>query len=157
MSYAKSSQVVTGGQVSRQTVLHKIRKAQAEEEPRVERRHVPVIPIGADEEHVKLQNGNSRIVPLISVYEGIERKGKRGVCKNVFHRSRYGEKPEKLWEETLAEVERRYDLEGTKIYLHGDGAPWIRAGQEWFPNSEFVLDRYHKNKALRGCCKRDRA
>ena len=91
MSYAKSSQVVTGGQVSRQTVLHKIRKAQAEEEPRVERRHVPVIPIGADEEHVKLQNGNSRIVPLISVYEGIERKRKRGVCKNVFHRSRYGE------------------------------------------------------------------
>lgn len=150
MSYAKSSRVVTGGQVSRQTVLHKIRKAQVKEETRVERRHVPVIHIDADEEHVKLQNGKSRIVPLISVYEGIERAGKRGVCKNVFHRSRYGEKPEKLWEETLAEVERRYDLEGTKIYLHGDGAPWIRAGQEWFPNSEFVLDRYHKNKALKG-------
>ena len=47
-------------------------------------------------------------------------------------------------------MERRYDLSNTKIYLHGDGAPWIKAGLEWLPNSVFVLDRYHANKALKG-------
>ena len=47
-------------------------------------------------------------------------------------------------------MERRYDLTNTKIYLHGDGAPWIKAGLEWLPNSVFVLDRYHANKALKG-------
>ena len=149
MSYAKASRVVTGGQVSKQTVMDKIRKAQPAVEP-VLRQKVAVLHVDADEDHVKLQTGDSRIVPLISVYEGIERNGKRGVCKNVFHCSEFGKKTDTLWEETLTEMERRYDLTDTKIYLHGDGAPWIKAGLEWLPNSVFVLDRYHINKALKG-------
>lgn len=149
MSYAKASRVVTGGQVSKQTVMDKIRKAQPAVEP-VLRQKVAVLHVDADEDHVKLQTGDSRIVPLISVYEGIERNGKRGVCKNVFHCSEFGKKTYTLWEETLTEMERRYDLTDTKIYLHGDGAPWIKAGLEWLPNSVFVLDRYHINKALKG-------
>lgn len=147
-SYAKSSKAVTGGQVSRQTVLHKIRSSSPTPLP-CEKRSVPVLHIDADEDHVHLQSGKSAIVPLISVYEGIERKGKRGVCKNVVHYSEFGKKPEELWEEVLDDLERRYELEGTKIYLHGDGAAWIRQGLEWLPNSSFVLDRYHKNQALK--------
>lgn len=149
MSYVKASRVVTGGQVSKQTVMRKIREAQPAVEP-VLRQKVAVLHVDADEDHVKLQTGESRIVPLISVYEGIERSGKRGVCKNVFHCSEFGKKPEDLWEETLTEMERRYDLTDTKIYLHGDGASWIKAGLEWLPNSVFILDRYHVNKALKG-------
>ena len=149
MSYAKASRVVTGGQVSKQTVMRKIREAQPAVEP-VLRQKVAVLHVDADEDHVKLQTGESRIVPLISVYEGIERNGKRGVCKNVFHCSEFGKKTDTLWEEALTEIERRYDLTDTKIYLHGDGAPWIKQGLEWLPNSVFVLDRYHINKALKG-------
>ena len=149
MSYAKASRVVTGGQVSKQTVMRKIREAQPAAEP-VLRRKVSVLHVDADEDHVKLQTGDSRIVPLISVYEGIERNGKRGICKNVFHCSEFGKKTDTLWEEVLTEMERRYDLTDTKIYLHGDGAPWIRQGSEWLPNSVFILDRYHVNKALKG-------
>lgn len=149
MSYVKASRVVTGGQVSKQTVMRKIREAQPAVEP-VLRQKVAVLHVDADEDHVKLQTGESRIVPLISVYEGIERSGKRGVCKNVFHCSEFGKKTEDLWEETLTEMERRYDLTDTKIYLHGDGASWIKAGLEWLPNSVFILDRYHVNKALKG-------
>ena len=149
MSYTKASRVVTGSQVSRQTVMWKIREAQPLVEP-VLRRKVPVLHVDADEDHVKLQTGDSRIVPLISVYEGIERNGKRGVCKNVFHCSEFGKKSDDLWEEALTEMERRYDLTNTKIYLHGDGAPWIKQGLVWLPNSVFVLDRYHINKALKG-------
>ena len=149
MSYAKASRVVTGGLVTKQTVMRKIREAQPAVEP-VLRQKVAVLHVDADEDHVKLQTGDSRIVPLVSVYEGIERRGKRGVCKNVFHCSEFGKKTEDLWEEVLTEMERRYDLTDTKIYLHGDGAPWIKAGLDWLPNSVFVLDRYHINKALKG-------
>ncbi len=149
MSYAKASRVVTSGLVTKQTVMRKIREAAPAAEA-VVRRKVPVLHVDADEDHVKLQTGDSRIVPLISVYEGIERNGKRGVCKNVFHCSEFGKKTDTLWEEALTEMERRYDLTDTKIYLHGDGAPWIKQGLEWLPNSIFVLDRYHINKALKG-------
>lgn len=149
MSYTKASRVVTCGQVSKQTVMQKIREAQPVVEP-VLRQKIAVLHVDADEDHVKLQTGDSRIVPLISVYEGIKQNGKRGVCKNVFHCSEFGMKTEDLWEEVLTEMERRYDLTNIKIYLHGDGAPWIKQGLEWLPNSVFVLDRYHMNKALKG-------
>ena len=148
MSYVRASRVVTGGLVTKQTVMRKIREA-APAAASVVRKKVAVLHVDADEDHVKLQSGDSRIVPLVSVYEGIEKNGKRGICKNVFHCSEFGKKTEDLWEEVLTEMERRYDLTDTKIYLHGDGAPWIKAGLEWLPNSRFVLDRYHVNKALK--------
>ena len=147
-SYARSSLAVTGGAVSRQTVLNKVRQSRPREQI-VLRRRVPVLHVDADEDHIKLQTGRSTIAPLISGYEGIEKQGKRGVCKNIFHISEYGKMPDELWEEFLAEMERRYDLEGTRIYLHGDGASWVKAGLEWLPNSVLVLDRYHVNKALK--------
>lgn len=148
MSYANASRIVTGGQVSKQTVMQKIREAQPATEP-VQRKTVAVLHVDADEDHIKLQTGENRIVPLVSVYEGIEKKGQRGVCKNVFHCSEFGKKSEDFWEEVLTEIERRYDLTNTRIYLHGDGAAWIKTGLEWLPNSAFVLDRYHVNKALK--------
>ena len=40
-------------------------------------------------------------------------------------------------------------MSNTRIYLHGDGAPWIKEGLDYLPNCEFVLDRYHKNKAIK--------
>lgn len=149
MSYAKASRIVTGGLVTKQTVMRKIREATPTVEP-VVRRKVSVLHVDADEDHVKLQSGESRIVPLVSVYEGVERNGKRGICKNVFHCSEFSKNTEDLWEEVLTEMERQYDLTNTKIYLHDDGAHWIKTGLEWLPNSVFVLDRYHVSKALKG-------
>lgn len=149
MSYSKSSEVVTGGRVSRQTVMQKVRQSAVPEPPTVERRQVAALHIDADEDHATMVGGKNSIVPLVNVYEGIEKRGKRGVCRNKFDISEFGKKPEALWEEVLDEIERRYDLEGTTLYLHGDGAPWIKQGLEWLPNCKFVLDRYHKNKALK--------
>ncbi|MCL2014484.1 MAG: UPF0236 family protein, partial [Oscillospiraceae bacterium] len=63
--------------------------------------------------------------------------------------SEYGKKTDDLWEQVLTEIETRYDLTDTKIYLHGDGANWIHTGFEWLPNAVFVLDKYHKNKAIK--------
>jgi len=67
MSYAKASRVVTGGLVTKQTVMQKIRKAVPAVEP-VVRQKVAVLHVDADEDHAKLQTGDSRIVPLVSVY-----------------------------------------------------------------------------------------
>ena len=148
VSYERASEYITGGQISKQTVMNKIRAASPRQKP-TEYRAVEELHIDADEDHVSLQDGGSTIVPLISVYEGIEHRGKRGICKNVFHISEYGKSPAALWEQVSDEIDRRYDLRKAKIYLHGDGASWIKTGLDYLPNCEFVLDRYHKNKSIK--------
>ena len=147
-SYARASEYITGGQISKQTVMNKIRVASPRQKPAAYR-VVEELHVDADEDHVSLQDGSDTIVPLVSVYEGIERHGKRGACKNVFHISEYGKSPAALWEQVSDEIDRRYDLHKAKIYLHGDGASWIKTGLEYLPNCEFVLDRYHKNKSIK--------
>jgi len=149
MSYAKSSKHITNGEISRQTVMHKVRQSAAIVPKPTEKRHVPELHIDADEAHVTLCGGKNSEIPLISVYEGIESHGKRNSCKNVFHISEYGKKSDDLWEQALTEIEERYDLDGTKIYLHADGGNWIQTGFDWIPNAVFVLDKYHKNKAIK--------
>ena len=149
MSYEKASNHLTDGRISRQTVMDRVRQSKAYSTKSKVRRKVPEIHIDADEAHITLCGGKKSEVPLISVYEGIEKHGKRNECKNVFHISEYGKKPDELWEQALKEIEDRYDLSDTKIYLHGDGGNWIQTGLEWIPRSVFVLDKYHKNKAIK--------
>lgn len=149
MSYWNSSKSVTNGFVSRQTVMNKIRECEADTLEKVQQKSVPVLHIDADEDHVKLQDGTSRIVPLVSVYEGVRHIGKRGYCKNIFHISRFNVKTEELWNIVLDEIINRYDISETQIYLHGDGASWIMSGLEYFPGAVFVLDKHHKNKEIR--------
>ena len=150
MSYQKASEHLTNGEISRETVMHKIRESSATEPPiPVEKRRIKSLHIDADEAHIALAGGGKSIVPLISVYEGIERQGKRGKCRSVFYISEYGKTPDALWEQALNEIEKRYDLDGTQIYLHGDGGNWIKQGLNWLPDARFVLDKYHKNKAIK--------
>ena len=149
MSYGKVSTHLTAGGISRQTVMGKIRQSYAQKPPPWELRRVPELHIDADEAHITLRGGRRSEVPLISVYEGITRQGKRNECKNIFHISEYGKSADDLWEQALTEIESRYDLRDTKIYLHGDGGNWIQKGLEWFPDAIFVLDKYHKNQALK--------
>ena len=150
MSYQKACEQVYNGSLSRQTVMHKIRQSSAGTQPNATvKRHVSYLHIDADEAHVTLVGGHKSIVPLISVYEGIQRQGKRGKCREIFHISEYGKKPDEIWEEVLSRIEDRYDLNDTKIYLHGDGGSWIKSGLDWLPNVVFVLDKYHKNKAIK--------
>ena len=149
MSYQKASNHLCDGEISRQTVMSRVRRSEAVVTEPTEKRCVPELHIDADEAHITLCCGRKSEVPLISVYEGIERQGKHNRCKNVFHISEYGKKPNELWEQALTEIEQRYDLTDTKIYLHGDGGSWIQTGLEWIPGSVFVLDKYHKNKAIK--------
>jgi hypothetical protein len=151
-SYAKSSQYTTGGLISRQTVMNKTRKLKEEKlkmEAEGPKRKIPVIHIDADEDHVALQNGKNAIVPLITIYEGTKRIGKRGECINPYHIHGYGQNPEETWLKVANYIYDRYDIDYLKrIYIHGDGALWIKTGQEWLPKSKMVLDKYHLNKAI---------
>jgi hypothetical protein len=149
-SYAKSSLNVTGGAISRQTVMRKVRSIKnLKIENGVEKRVVKVLHIDADEDHVAMQDGSNAIVPLISIYEGVKRTGKRGQCINPHHISSYGKKPEELWLEAVNWIYDVYDVDALeRIYLHGDGAPWIKEGLNWLPKVKQVLDKYHLNKAI---------
>ena len=150
VSYQKACEKVYNGALSRETVMHKIRQSNVEVAPAASvKRHAANLHIDADEAHVTLVGGHKSIVPLISVYEGIEKQGKRGKCREIFHISEYGKKPDEIWEKALNRIESKYDLSGTKIYLHGDGGRWIQTGLDWLPNATFVLDKYHKNKAIK--------
>ena len=137
MSYGKSAQLATGNRVSRQTVMNKVRESHVPPTPEQEARKVNVLHIDADEDHVTLRGGKHTIVPLVSVYEGIAKRGKRGECVNVFHVGSYQKETEDIWDEVLTEIEKRYDLSKTKLYLYGDGANWISSGlnyskRHWF-------------------------
>ena len=149
MPYAKVARHVGRRAISNQSVMKWVRESTVDKtEEGTLLRRVPEIHIDADEAHITLCDGKRTEVPLISVYEGIGHHGKRHFCKSVFHVSEYGKTPDSLWEQAASELTNRYDLDGTRIYLHGDGAPWIRTGLEWLPGALFVLDKYHKNKAI---------
>ena len=152
MSYAKSSRHVGQGKVSRQTVMNRLRNCQPKAVVSQGQKWVKALHVDADEDHVTMRGGNKSILPLISAYEGIGSQGKRRYCREVFHLSEYGLSSDELWEKALSAIESRYHLEGTVIYLHGDGANWIKTGLEWLPNCQFVLDKYHKNKEIKKVC-----
>jgi len=151
VSYQKSSKYVCNGDISRQTVKNKIRQVEGLKiEAPKEKIKVKYIHVEADEDHVSLQDGTNTIVPLISIHEGIVRNGKRGKCINIHHISSYGKSIDELWQQAAEWIYTCYDEDSIeKIYLHGDGAAWIKKGLEYLPKSYFVLDKYHLNQALK--------
>lgn len=54
-----------------------------------------------------------------------------------------------LWKEVYGYISANYDVDYIKkIYISGDGAPWIKAGVNYIDKSVFVSDRYHLNKYI---------
>lgn len=149
-SYGESSRHVTNGEISRQTVMKKLRKLKDLKipEPPVKRR-VKVLYVNADEDHIALQDGSKTVVPLISIHEGIKRQGQRGQCINPHYISSHGKPIEDLWLEVAKWIYDSYEVDYIeRIYIHGDGASWIKEGLNWLPKAKKVLDRYHLNKAI---------
>lgn len=150
-SYGQSSRHVTDSRISRQTVMNKVRKTHdLKLEKPVGKRFAKVLHVTADEDHVTLQDGSDTYVPLITVYEGLRWVSKnRYECINPRHFSVYGSDVEDLWLEVSHYIYEYYDEKSLeRIYIHGDGASWIKAGQGYMPRSIHVLDQYHQNKAL---------
>ena len=152
MSYQKSTKETTKGEVTKQTVMNKIRKTKGLELiPEGAKKKIKVLHVVADEDHVAMQSGKNVIVPLITVHEGIENVSKgRNRCINARHFCEYGKPTKEFWEEVGAWVQEQYDAGYiSRVYLHGDGANWIRTGMEVLPECRFVLDKYHLEKWIK--------
>lgn len=159
-----------GAGVSKQTVKNKVHGLKfppplAPEEKKV----VDFLYIDADEDHVPLQfkerkgdlvvggnnwKNNCVLAKLVYVYEGIEPeafKSDRFRLVNPYYFSGVydGEANQELWEEVYQYVDSHYDLEKVeKVYLNGDGAAWIRAGESRVAGITFVLDGFHLGQCL---------
>ncbi len=154
-SYGESSRHVTGEAVSRQTVMNKVHSLKDLKIEPAEKRSVNILHVDADEDHVPLQNGRNALVPLICVYEGVEYNGKRGRCINPHYISSYGKTTEELWLEAADWIYNSYEIDDIeRIYLHGDGASWIKEGLNWLPKAKMVLDKYHLRKSILAATRR---
>jgi hypothetical protein len=137
---------------TRQTVMNVLRRtAVPAKRTGNERRQVRVVYIEADEDHVPLQTGKNVLAKLVYIHEGTDKSTKRNKLKNAkyFAGVYEGTNTDKLWEEVWEYIESTYDVESLeRIYLSGDGAPWIYQGVEFLPSAVFVLDKYHLTKYI---------
>ena len=163
-SYARSSQDVTGGLVSRQSVRNHILKApELEKQPEgKEKKQRRILDVYADEDHVHLQKPGkekgkkNRSVPLVTVTEGTVKIGKdRNATLNPMHFVDEKMDSKELWASVEGYIDKVYDLETLEaVRIHGDGGAWIKKGLENLANVEHVLDGYHLQKYLRSVSNR---
>ena len=153
MSYEKATLQISRYnpelKVSRQTVGNCVKtfKAKPLSEPK-EKRRVQELYIEADEDHVKVRDKRGAQARLIYVHEGVAVEPRRHLV-NARYFTTLHKKPEEFWTELLDYIEAHYDLDSiSAIYLSGDGAPWIRAGQEYIPGSVYILDKFHLSKSI---------
>ena len=151
-SYGRSADIVTGGQISRQSVRNKlINTGEVAYIPDKKNQTPETLHIFADEDHVNLQNGKNTIVPLITVCEGKKSLSKgRNELIEPFHVQGYGMKSEDFWKYVYALCAEKYDIEAVKnVYIYGDGGAWIKTSNDVFSDAIHVLDIYHQKKRLR--------
>lgn len=135
--------------VSKQTVATCVKEFKAKEAvaPPTKRR-VPVLYIEADEDHLKVRGRRGAQARLIYVHEGFEDEPRRHL-KNARYFTAVDKEPEEFWTEVCDYIADYYELSSIEaIYISGDGAPWIRAGQEYIPRSIFILDKFHLSKYI---------
>ena len=163
VSYAKSSDIVTGGAISRQSVHNHLLKADIpEKQPKHENKEIRELHLYADEDHVHMQKQGkekgkkSQMVPLVTVTEGTETIGiSRRKTIEPMHFVDETQSAKKLWESVEGYIEKAYDVNQIeRIYIHADGGKWIQNGLETFSNVVHVMDGYHFYKELRAISKR---
>lgn len=138
-----------------------------------EKKKLKQLHIVADEDHVaaqfwnkkgdlKISNAGNKINTIIDkiivIFEDVVDEAPEGstshryrlVGKHTFCGVYKGtENNYRLWQEVQDYISARYDLDTLeRVYISGDGAPWIKAGAEIIVNSKFVLDKFHMMKYL---------
>ncbi len=157
-SYERSSNLVSGHKVSKQTVRNSIVQLEAPEKGiGEEKRKIEEIHIYADEDHVHMQKpGKARgkrnqIVPIVTVTEGTEAVSqRRNRTINPMHFVDEEFSVKRLWESVDGYISQAYDGETLKkIYLHGDGGRWISRGLEDRSDVIRAMDEFHFGKRTR--------
>lgn len=165
-SYRKggASASIKGDVISKEAVMNKIHRLEFPAPVEEEKKTVKNIYIDADEDHVSLQylehkgdikkpRINTIMPKIIYVYEGVdtEEDGRPRLVNTKYFGGVYEgqDAVTRLWTEVLAYLNEAYDMdEIERIYINGDGAPWIRSGEKIIPRSRFALDKYHMHKYI---------
>ena len=148
-SYSKSAELGSLIEISKQTVMKKARQAhdfETEEKP--PRLHVKEIHIQTDEAHPSLQKGGKWTTVKLAVVHEERKKHKKKVYlteKQCF--ASHKETPTDFWERVSDYIYTRYGR-NVKVYIHGDGASWIKTGIKLISGSIPVLDRWHLHKRI---------
>lgn len=149
------------GYVTKQTVMNKIHALEFPKtiETVKEKKKVKELYIDADEDHVALQYFEKKgdikkprrntVMPYIAyVYDGIDtEEDGRPKLMNIKYFGGIYDGPDgtkRIWDEVYKYIESAYDIDHIeRIYINGDGAPWIKAGANRMAKARFVLDKYH--------------
>ena len=113
-------------------------------------RKVSNLYVEADEDHVALQDGRNVQMKLVYIHEGVDTSQKRHRLKNPCYLTwPLKGKTDDLWEHVDDYIVSQYDQDSLqKVFLSGDGAKWITAGQEWLPHCIPIMDGFHVSKRL---------
>ena len=155
---------INGDSVSKEAVMNKLHKLEFPTLKVDEKKELKTLYIDADEDHVSLQylehkgdikrfRTNTVMPRIIYVYEGVDtdEEGRPKLINTKYFGGVYDgpDAINKLWTEVLDYINEAYDMECIeRIYVNGDGAPWIRAGEKVIPKSKFSLDKYHMHKYI---------
>jgi len=161
VSYQRAVDSVTGGSVSRQTAKNKIKEVGIlEKAAPKDKSECKVLHVYADEDHAHIQDKKRRSnatksrgkrVPYVVISEGIREECRnRRATINATHFADKDLKSAVLWDSVAGYVNEAYEVsEGSKIYIHGDGASWIKTGCDVLPKAVPVMDGYHFEKELK--------
>lgn len=156
-SYQTAAQEEAGGRVSRMSVYKAIGSLKVPVLPETQPRRVcRELHLQADEDHVHLQKSHKKSaqIRLVAIHEPKTevRVGRYALAQRELMSS-VQEAPEEFWWRVLDRLDAIYDMpQVERIYLHGDGASWIRAGLDIIPGSVFILDGFHLERALNRLC-----
>ena len=158
MSYRKTGKDVwSSGSpeccVSGQTVMNVLRRTPLHttkpggEGPKTK---VRVLHIQADEDHVHKQTGGTALPKLVYTTSGYGIfSTKRKHLSNVHYIAGLYRDNEMLYQEVYDSIDNDYDIDHLeKLYVSGDGAPWIRGLAEYL-GAVFLLDKYHINTYIK--------
>ena len=149
-SYSIAGKYALNGTVlSRQTVFNCISKVEISSCITKEKINAPVIHIAIDGFCVNYKNSSRKYeIKFANIYTGIEQitpKKRKLLNRFVVTQTNQVNFKEKL----LRVIYDNFDVnDNTKFYICGDGATWIESLTEHFPNSTFVIDKFHYIRAL---------
>ena len=155
MSYEKAGKSRDTAQVSKTAVMNKTRQAEDYRLP-VEECNLSVkcVHIQADEDHIHMAEGSSAIAKIAVIYsekKALTRTRNLLVDKRIC--TSFDENNTDFWYRIQDAIHEKYGVrDDLKVYIHGDGANWIKTGLQVIPNSEPVLDTFHLKRKLNGIC-----
>lgn len=165
-SYSEAARIIPSkSKITKTTVMNKVHQIVDEipyEAPK-EKKECTYLFIEADEDHVAEQHGrwgkkednNGFISRLAYVYEykreTLECKGRKELV-NKFH---FGglyqghDGIEKFWNNVNDFILKTYEVDKIKkIFISGDGAPWIKSGADYVAKAVFCADKFHLMKYI---------